>query len=88
MLRQGGHRVLDVALDFVFDSHEGFTRSFARGFGISPKKFAARPRPEGWQIPIRYLKRSEKTGEVPGVHATISDRGPSSLPPEIIRFPD
>ena len=70
MLRQGGHRVLDVALDFVFDSHEGFTRSFARGFGISPKKFAARPRPEGWQIPIRYLKRSEKTGEVPDMDRT------------------
>ena len=33
---RGGHiRVLDVALDYVFDSHEGFTRAFTRGFGIS-----------------------------------------------------
>lgn len=69
-LRQGGHRVLDVALDFVFDSHEGFTRAFAKGFGISPKKYAMRPKPEGWMIPIRYLDRSEKKMEVPEMDRT------------------
>ncbi|MDD2429872.1 MAG: AraC family transcriptional regulator [Eubacteriales bacterium] len=69
-LRQGGHRVLDVALDFVFDSHEGFTRAFAKGFGISPKKYAARSRPDGWLIPIRYLKRAKDTREVPEMDRT------------------
>ena len=29
-------KVVDVAFDFVFDSHEGFTRAFARQFGVSP----------------------------------------------------
>jgi len=29
-------RIIDVALDFVFESHEGFTRAFSRQFGISP----------------------------------------------------
>ena len=29
-------RVIDVAFDFVFDSHEGFTRAFARQIGMSP----------------------------------------------------
>ena len=56
---RGGHlRVLDVALDYVFDSHEGFTRAFTRGFGISPKKYASCPEPEGWLMPYRYLDRS------------------------------
>jgi len=32
-------RVVDVAMDFVFDSHEGFTRAFAREFGITPTRF-------------------------------------------------
>ena len=33
-------RIIDVALDFVFDSHEGFTRAFSRQFGISPRAFS------------------------------------------------
>jgi AraC-like DNA-binding protein len=33
-------RIIDVALDFVFDSHEGFTRAFSRQFGISPRTFS------------------------------------------------
>lgn len=57
-LRSGKHRVLDVALDFVFDTHEGFTRAFTNGFGISSKKYATRPTPEGWLIPTSYLDRS------------------------------
>ncbi|HEX2974855.1 MAG TPA: AraC family transcriptional regulator, partial [Bacteroidales bacterium] len=39
VLRDGEDKVIDVALDFVFDSHEGFTRAFSREFGISPKKY-------------------------------------------------
>ena len=56
-LRGQTAKVLDVALDFVFDSHEGFTRAFANAFGITPKKFACHPKPEGWLIPYRYLDR-------------------------------
>ncbi len=32
-------KVIDVAFDFVFDSHEGFTRAFTRQFGIPPRQF-------------------------------------------------
>jgi AraC family transcriptional regulator len=32
-------RVVDVAFDFVFDSHEGFTRAFTRHFGVTPREF-------------------------------------------------
>lgn len=57
-LRLRDQTVLDVALDFVFDSHEGFTRAFSNGFGIPPKRFASRPLPDGWLIPYRYLDRA------------------------------
>jgi AraC family transcriptional regulator len=33
-------RIVDVALDFVFESHEGFTRAFSRQFGMSPQQFS------------------------------------------------
>ncbi|MBT3217623.1 MAG: AraC family transcriptional regulator [Proteobacteria bacterium] len=37
-------RITDVAFDFVFDTHEGFTRAFARQFGMTPSHYRqARP---------------------------------------------
>jgi AraC-like DNA-binding protein len=38
-LRDGKEKIIDVALDFVFDSHEGFTRAFSKEFGMPPKKY-------------------------------------------------
>ena len=38
-LLAGEVRVVDVAFDFVFDSHEGFTRAFSRQFGMTPQAF-------------------------------------------------
>jgi len=38
-LRDEDVKVVDVALDFVFESHEGFTRAFSKHFGISPRRF-------------------------------------------------
>ncbi len=60
-LRGGEGRVLDVALDFVFDSHEGFTRAFTKAFGISPKRFADFPCSDGWLIPYRGRLPMNKT---------------------------
>ncbi len=62
-LRGGSEKVLDIALDFMFDSHEGFTRAFANGFGITPKKFADYPAPNGWNIPYYYLNRQKTKTE-------------------------
>jgi AraC family transcriptional regulator len=39
LLRTSRRRVVDVAFDFVFDSHEGFSRAFSRHFGVSPRRF-------------------------------------------------
>lgn len=45
VLRDEPARVLDVALDFMFDSHEGFTRSFSKEFGLTPSQYRREPRP-------------------------------------------
>jgi AraC family transcriptional regulator len=37
-LQDGNARVIDVAFDFVFDSHEGFTRAFTKQFGVAPSR--------------------------------------------------
>lgn len=58
-LRLGGKpgRIIDVALDFVFDSHEGFTRAFAREFGLTPRDFLKNPRPVKLFMPPRIRSR-------------------------------
>ncbi|GBF34317.1 hypothetical protein DCCM_3429 [Desulfocucumis palustris] len=38
-LRDNNIKITDVALDFVFDSHEGFTRAFSRQFGMTPRHY-------------------------------------------------
>ncbi len=38
-------KVIDVAFDYVFDSHEGFTRAFARRFGLSPREYRKKRQP-------------------------------------------
>ena len=64
-LRAGGAKVLDVALDFVFGSHEGFTRAFSNAFGITPKRYAKHPEPDGWLVPRYYLDRQKNLTEEP-----------------------
>ena len=39
-LQGGDVKIVDVAFDFVFESHEGFTRAFSRQFGMSPRRFS------------------------------------------------
>ncbi len=39
-LRDNETQIVDVALNFIFDTHEGFTRAFAKEFGITPKRYA------------------------------------------------
>jgi AraC-type DNA-binding domain-containing proteins len=36
-------RILDIALDFGFSSHETFTRVFKNAFGITPEEYRANP---------------------------------------------
>lgn len=38
-LESTSDRVVHVAFDFLFDSHDGFTRAFTKQFGLTPRKF-------------------------------------------------
>lgn len=52
-LRDNEARIIDVALDYVFDSHEGFTRAFSREFGLSPYKYSKSTPPIQLFIPSK-----------------------------------
>ena len=66
-LRDEQVKVIDVALDFVFDTHEGFTRAFSRQFGINPMQYKKNPRPVKLFLPYpimlshRNLFKEEKS---------------------------
>ena len=54
-LRDTGERVLDVALEHAFESHEGFTRAFSGRFGITPERY----RKDAPPIPL-FMPRSAR----------------------------
>ncbi len=57
------NKIIDVAFDFVFDSHEGFTRAFSKQFGVSPKQFSNNPQPIKLFMPQRahdYCLKTKK----------------------------
>ena len=60
LLRDNQMKVIDVAFDFVFDSHEGFTRAFSKEFGMSPRAYTKQKPPIKLFMPIKardyYLK--------------------------------
>ncbi len=83
-LRDEKMKVVDVALDFVFDSHEGFTRAFAKEFGITPNKYRKNSPPIYWFMPYsirdRYVhflkgeKRMEKKSTANTVFVQVIER--------------
>lgn len=53
VLRDHHEKIVDVAFDFVFDSHEGFTRAFSKEFGIPPKRYSKEKKPVKLFMPTR-----------------------------------
>ena len=74
-LRDGHKRIVDVAFDFVFESHEGFTRAFSRQFGMSPRHYQRNHPPLRLFMPERirdsYL-RLVKGDEIMTEKSTVS----------------
>lgn len=52
-LRDEDVKIIDVAFDFVFDSHEGFTRAFSKQFGITPQEYRKESPPLKLFMPSR-----------------------------------
>lgn len=59
VLRDTDNKVIHTALDFVFDSHEGFTRAFSKEFGLS--QFAYKTNP----VPVKYFIAYDVIGRKP-----------------------
>jgi AraC-like DNA-binding protein len=54
-LRDEKVKVIDVAFDFVFDTHEGFTRAFSRQFGMNPSQYKKHTPPVRLFLPHRIM---------------------------------
>ena len=56
VLRDQKTKIVDIAFDFVFDSHEGFTKAFTRHFGVSPRTYRQNTPPIQLMLPLQvYL---------------------------------
>ncbi len=69
-LRDEKSKIIDVALEFVFDSHEGFSRAFTKEFGITPNKYKRNPAPIYLFLPypireryLHFLKGDKEMGK-------------------------
>jgi AraC family transcriptional regulator len=74
-LHDGQIKVVDVAFDFVFGSHEGFTRAFTRQFGLSPKKYAQQRPPLSLFAPPKahdyYLNKQRGESEMANMNTVF-----------------
>ena len=64
-LRDEEVKIVDVAFDFVFDSHEGFTRAFSKQFGLTPQMYSRNKPPIRLFIPnnVREIFLALQKGE-------------------------
>lgn len=85
MLRNTDCKVVDVALEFEFDSHEGFTRAFAQQFGLPPIRFRKTASSHGLFEPPQlrewYLRRQR------GDLAMASDKEVATIFVQILERP-
>lgn len=56
-LRTEEIKVIDVSFDFVFGSHEGFTRAFSKEFGVTPQQFSLTKRPVRFFLPENVMQK-------------------------------
>jgi AraC-like DNA-binding protein len=57
-LKEENVKVVDVAFDFVFDSHEGFTRAFSKQFGVTPQEFLQKKQEISYFLPENVLEKT------------------------------
>lgn len=77
-------KIIDVALDFEFDSHEGITRAFSKESGITPYKYSKNPTPVYLFMPnsirdsylclLEGVKKMERKANTNTVFVQVIDR--------------
>ncbi len=84
-LRDSDRRLLDIALDYGFSSHEAMTRAFRRAFAVTPQEYRRHPRPIALAVrpevfsPYHYLMKER--GRMSEVHAQQAEIKVESIPP-------
>ncbi len=84
-LRNEGAKIIDVAFDFVFGSHEGFTRAFSKEFGITPQSFCKNSPTLRLFLPQHihdYYLRLQK-----GVDCTMKKSNPNTVFVQVVDRP-
>lgn len=63
LIRDSNEPITTIAFDFQFGSHEGFTKAFAKQFGLSPRDYRKKSPPIPIFRPYLYhlIKQGEKT---------------------------
>jgi AraC-like DNA-binding protein len=86
VLRDRRTRIVDVAFDFVFDTHEGFSRAFARQFGMTPSRYRRSGGPLPLFLPdqMRDHYRRRQTGG----RTMEESRKPDTVFVQILERPD
>jgi len=86
-LATGTDRVVDVALESGFSSHEVFTRAFTRRYGRSPERYRAAVRSTATaEARTRHAEVAEASGPcVTLYHLSLDDSSRSSFMPTIER---
>jgi AraC family transcriptional regulator len=72
-LRASDERILELALEAGYDSHEAFTRAFAERFGIPPSEYRAQPsaRLAAWQRHVEPRVAAVEVRTLPAIRVAF-----------------
>ncbi|MEE1186787.1 MAG: AraC family transcriptional regulator [Acutalibacteraceae bacterium] len=77
-LRDENIKVLDVALDYGFNSVDGYQRAFFKEFGCNPREYSANPVPlhlfTPYGVKFKYLERKETKMSTKNVFIQVIDK--------------
>ncbi|MBN2685975.1 MAG: AraC family transcriptional regulator [Pontiellaceae bacterium] len=88
VLRESTSKVIDVAFDFVFDSHEGFSRAFARQFGLAPSHFRRTDRPVELFMPPQLQDWYRRRQEGNYIMETSGKKNPETVFVQVVDRPE
>ena len=77
-LRDENIKVLDVALDYGFNSVDGYQRAFFKEFGCNPREYSANPVPlhlfTPYGVKFKYLERKETKMSTKNIFIQVIDK--------------